>query len=119
MDILNHQYHDLIERYVAVCNQAIEHNRNRFPFKQILNAVQEAEGQPLIEVVIDGCDQNETYVFQMREDKLTVRPHGDCKNCECVRSWNAMPSYLEQVTQNPAVYVDNPAMLDWEWIYES
>ena len=42
----------LFKEYVQVCNTALNLNKDRFPFKQILGAAQEAEGDRIIEITI-------------------------------------------------------------------
>ena len=111
------EHFDLMERYVDICNQALLQNKERFPFKQILGAAKNAEQEKPIEVVIVDTVPLEAYVFRLKENGVTVQPHAACDNCECVRSWNTNMSYLKGVTKDPQSYIQNPAKLDWEWMY--
>ena len=111
------EHFDLIERYANVCNQALLQNKERFPFKQILGAARDAERERPVEVVISDAVPPEVYVFRLKSDGVEVKPHLRCSDCTCVRSWNTNMSYLRNVTQNPYVYIKNPAKLDWEWMY--
>lgn len=113
------KHRNLIERYVGVCNEALIRNAERFPFKQILGAAQKAECGQSIEVVVEDSPTLETYVFRLKGDGISVKPHSQCKDCDCVRSWNTRIPYLESVTRNPEAYILNPAKLDWEWMYDA
>lgn len=111
-------YNDLLVQYLDVCNAALERNRDRFPFKQILGAAQRAERGRLIELQIVE-DEQSSYVMQIEQGRVVAQPHGDCKDCNCVREWNVSKDYLEDVVQNPQIYINNPAKINWEWMYDS
>lgn len=113
---LQHQH--ILENYVAVCNEAMQANKDRFPFKQILGAAQRKERNQPVEVVLSDVHPPEIYVFRLQESGLGVQPHDTCENCDCIRSWKTQLSYLRNVAQNPGEYIDNPAKLDWDWIYD-
>lgn len=112
-------HYDLIERYAEICSRALMKNKNRFPFKQILGAAQKSERERPIEVVLSDTFPPETYVFTLKADGVDVEPHDLCGDCRCVRSWNTNIPYLMDVTQNSQAYIDNPAKLDWEWMYDA
>lgn len=116
MDMLEH--FNLIERYVDICNRALLQNRDRFPFKQILGAAQKAESERPVEVVLSDAIPPETYVFCLKSDGIEVKPHILCDDCICVRSWNTSITYLQDVAKNAQAYINNPAKLDWEWMYD-
>ena len=110
---------ELIEGYAEVCNQALLQNKDRFPFKQILGAAQDAENEQPVEVILSDAIPPETYVFMLKADGVDVKPHDLCSDCRCVRSWNTNIPYLMDVTKNSQAYIDNPAKLDWEWMYDA
>ena len=112
-------HYDLIERYAKICSVALMQNKDRFPFKQILGAVQKVESEKPVEVILSDVMPPETYVFRLRIGGIEVKPHIQCDDCACVRSWNTNLSYLKDVTENAQAYIDNPAKLDWEWMYDS
>ena len=109
---------DLINRYVGICNEALLQNRNRFPFKQILGAARESEKDRPVEVCIKDNGSSDTYVFRLKDSGIIAAPHDSCKGCDCVRSWNVSANYLEDVVKDPQSYIQNPAKLDWEWMYD-
>ncbi len=117
MSAFRHQ--KLIQKYVDVCNKALHENSDRFPFKQILGAASKAEQGASVEVKVSDRGGDEAYVFYLEQGGIICKPHDDCKECKCVRTWNASLSYLEDVTSRPEVFITNPAKINWEWMYEA
>lgn len=108
----------IIQSYIDVCNQALRRNKDRFPFKQILGAAQQAENNKNIEVKIEGASAANSYVFTIKKDQITARLHGECAECQCDRKWRVSMDYLEKVAQNPTKYIQNPASMNWDWMYD-
>lgn len=113
-----HEHYELIQRYADVCNQALLQNKDRFPFKQILGAAKDSESGCVVEVSVSG-DLSSSYVFEVRKSGIFAKPHDDCAHCNCDRSWSVEKSYLQRVAEDPLSYIENPAMIDWEWMYDS
>jgi len=109
---------DLINTYVHVCNQALLQNKDRFPFKQILGAVREAEKGCVVEVNVCGASPSGSFVFSLDERGVLAGPHGDCLDCDCDRTWNVSKAYLEEVARHPQSFIQNPAKINWEWMYD-
>ena len=91
----------LFERYLEICNQAIDANKDRFPFKQILSAASAADENKNVEVCIIDDHPEDAFVIQMGEEGIIGQPHGDCADCECDSRWKVTRSYLEHVIDNP------------------
>ena len=108
----------LIKSYVDVCNQALAAHSNKFPFKQILGAASQADRGKKIEVSLFGDGEGSSYVFTMEGSRIHVTPHGGCHNCNCDRKWQIEKEYLEQVKKDPMTYIQNPAKINWEWLYD-
>lgn len=108
---------DLFSQYLDVCNQALQANKNRFPFKQILKVAQESQNQKTIAVHIIDDQPSIQYAIQLKDNKIDGNPH-DCKHCQCDGKWRVTKSYLQNVINNPQRYIDNPAKINWEWIYD-
>lgn len=119
MDHSAPDYDDLMKRYLDVCNQAMALNKDRFPFKQILGAAKASECGKVIEVRILDDVPGMSYAMTFNQDGLVAKPHGDCDDCNCDREWNVSIAYLEEVAQNPTRYIQNPARINWEWLYDS
>lgn len=110
-------YNDLLIEYVAVCNKALQENANRFPFQQILGAARTLNQSQNIEVSVLDWGHRETYIFKLDHQGLSVSPHTKCQDCKCIRSWSVNKDYIERVTENPNAYIENPAKINWEWMY--
>jgi len=103
--------------YIRVCNEALSLNKDRFPFKQILGAARKSEkGRPVEVKVLDG-GPGDVYVFKLRGDGIFFEPHESCENCDCVRTWKTDIPYLKAIAENPEIYIQNPAKINWEWMY--
>lgn len=111
-------YDHLIKRYLDVCNQALSFNENRFPFKQILGAAQDSECGKVIEVNITGGSSTASYAMTFDKKGLMAKPHADCDSCQCDRIWSVSEDYLQDVAKNPKIYIQNPAKINWEWMYD-
>ncbi len=110
---------DLFQKYLEVCNRALEANRGRFPFKQILGAAKKQAAPRNVEVCIIDDHPEAAYVIHMDQDRIAGKLHEACVNCKCDGRWRVRRSYLEEVIKNPQTYIDNPAKIDWEWMYDS
>ena len=108
-------YDDLMRRYLDTCNKALLHNKNRFPFKQIFDAVKKTGAGKMIEVKIAEYDP--TFVVYIADDMIAFDRHDACGSCECDGLWQVEHAFLSEVVQNTQVYVQNPARLNWEWMY--
>jgi len=118
MNVINQENcDDLIQCYLDVCNRALAMNKDRFPFKQILGAAQDAERDRIIEVDVTDSYPKQSYMMNINGDHIVAKPHGDCDDCQCDRQWSVTRSYLRDVVQNQETYIQNPANIDWRWMY--
>ena len=108
----------IIETYVNVCNQALELNKHRFPFKQILGAARQFETGKNIEVTVIDDERASSYVFSIQNGRIRHARHSDCGDCQCHRQWKIDLNYLEKIANNAPIYVQNPAKINWEWMYD-
>ena len=109
---------NLFEQYLKVCNHAMEVNKDRFPFKQILEAAREHAHTRTVEVqIVDDCPSADIMI-RIESDKIQAEDHHACENCQCDARWKVNKSYLEDVVKNPDIYIKNPARIDWEWFYD-
>jgi hypothetical protein len=113
------KYRDLVDRYVSICNRALQKNGGMFPFKQIFMAIKSANQTGPVEVIIIDSTPQETYAFHIKPEGITAEPHSQCENCQCVRAWNVEADYLRRIVKDPAFYIKNPARLNWEWTHDA
>lgn len=106
------QHAQLFERYMEICNQALEQNKEKFPFKQIWEAAQTRLRDQKVALAVYDDSPQETFEVALNGSHLDVsRPE-----CSCKAPWRVNRSYLEQVTSNPEDYIQNPAKIDWGWL---
>lgn len=108
----------LFSRYIDICNQAIQANKDRFPFKQILAAVKDEHSLSDIEVCIIDDKPNAEYTINLDSNKIKAEKYSSCPNCNCGTQWRITRSYLEDVIENAEEYIDNPAKINWEWMQQ-
>ncbi len=117
-------YNVIFAQYISVCNKALEKNADKFPFKQILSSVRARDKGEIIDVEILGNDQAAYFRLRIDADKIRAVPVcknklsgtccGGCRN----RQWQTQVSYLLDVIQNEELYINNPALINWEWLHE-
>lgn len=121
----------LLQECFAVYNMALHRNARRFPFKQILSAAQKSSSGRIVELQIakqrtdpNACNilqicggDQESYILEMKDGDIKLKPHGECKNCSCDATWLVSAEYIQDVVENSEIYVSNPAKLDWGWLH--
>ena len=108
---MTQDFSELVERYMEVCNQAIEKHKDTFPYKNILKASEAFQGSGWRFTVYDD-EPKGSYQINLNDNFMEAKP------CEKKHSsgWHLNTSYLHKVTQNPQDYIDNPALLDLDWL---
>lgn len=109
------QYAVIFERYLDICNQAIQKNKDRFPYMEICKAKWKNLGPDnILQCAVYDDRPKLVYSLQLTEDMKiaivdkTLVPPED--------AWPLKYSYLNHVVGNPAEYIDHPANLDWGWL---
>lgn len=114
---------DLFKKYIDICNMALDKNKDRFPFNHILHGLKNENDAQSIRVKIMNDREEPQFYLQLSEGKINYdltscqNMCGSCNNdCPSKNSvWQVKESYLQDVTENPEEYIQNPAKLDWEW----
>ncbi|MCK0068263.1 MULTISPECIES: hypothetical protein [Kordiimonas] len=101
----------LLESYVTVCNDVISANRDRFPYGQIWEAAeQKLFGRCFrFEINVEGrlefysCTLHDGRIYPLQSEAacLTVRFTED---------------YVRSVVDNPAKFIENPTLINWDWL---
>lgn len=91
-------------------------NKDRFPYKQILSAAQDAIVHKKIVVRIVDDIPDTRFLIELENQRITSQPCNgtDCNGC--CDQWTINRSYLEDVINTPDDYIKNPAKLNWEWL---
>ena len=110
---------DLLNSYIDICNEALQKNAGRFPFEQMIMAAQDEDGRaPECHCVVGG-QRDSAYHLMLQDRKISYKPVGSDhdKNGKAPRHWHVTMSYLEDVIAHPDHYIENPARLNWDWLY--
>ena len=108
-------YERIFERYLDICNQALEKNKDTSPYREIWRARWENLGPNYtLQCAVYDDRPKIIYTLQLTEDmkirildKTRVAPQD---------AWPFKYSYLKHVVENPQAYIDHPANLDWGWL---
>ena len=108
----------LLEQYLKICNKALETNKERFPYREIIKALAEMKESENVEVCIINDHPKAELIMKRKDETVMAFPHANNVETLNTKKWNVTRSYLEDVINNPKLYIDNPALIDWEWISE-
>jgi hypothetical protein len=111
----SHEYERIFERYLDVCNQALEKNKNVFPFKEIWTARIKSLGKDaLVQCAVYDDRPKIIYTLQLTDDmKIKIINKEPVVQNDV---WPLKYSYLKEVVDNPQEYIEHPANLDWGWL---
>jgi len=109
------EYERVFERYLDVCNQAIEKNKDKFPYMEIWQARWKNLGlDNTLQCAVYDDRPKIVYTLQLTEDmkiKILKKDHVAPEDV-----WPFKYSYLKHVVDNPEEYIEHPANLDWGWL---
>ena len=109
------EYERIFERYLDICNQAIEKNKDKFPYMQIWRARWNQRGaENILQCAVYDDRPKVIYTLLLTED-MTIKIL-EKKRFTAKDAWPFKYSYLKHVVDNPQDYIDNPATLDWGWL---
>ncbi len=105
----------LFLRYLEICNEALDCNKDKFPYKQIWHAAQKFLQDKNISLAVYDDNPKVTYNLSINDNHIDVVS----KKVEGKKSdgaWHVNMSYMEKVVSNPEEYINNPAKIDWDWL---
>lgn len=109
------EYERVFERYLDICNQAIEKNKDTFPYMEIWRARWKSLGEnTLLQCAVYDDRPKIIYTLQLTQD-MKIKIIGK-KPVASEDIWPFKYSYLKHVVDNPQNYIDHPAILDWGWL---
>jgi len=111
------EYERIFERYLDVCNQAIEKNKDKFPFIEIWRARWKTLGKNnIFQCAVYDDRPKIIYTLELMEDmKIKIIKKAPVAMDDI---WPFKYSYLKHVVENKQEYIDHPANLDWGWLME-
>ena len=109
------EYERVFERYLDICNQAIEKNKDKFPYNEIWKARWKNLGaNNILQCAVYDDRPKVVYSLQLSKDmKIKILKKTDVSP-EAV--WPFKFSCLKHVIENPEDYIQHPANLDWGWL---
>jgi hypothetical protein len=108
----NRKCQELFARYLEVCNQALEKNRELFPYKHIWKEALSNMQNEAVDFDIYEDRPQATYRLKVCDDHLEVLND----TSSTTEHWGVTIRYLEEVANNPEEYIHNPAKIDWGWL---
>lgn len=109
----------LFAQYLNVCNAALAENRARFPFAQIWQAADVFTRRMQVRVCVRAQTGDAVLRMTLKDGVLGAMPAACCGCAACygeVSEWHVDADYLENVVNHRALYIRQPALLDWSWL---
>ena len=109
------EYENVFRQYLNVCNQAIERNKDKFPYTEIWNArLKGPEKSALIHAVVFDDRPKLAYLLRLTpEMKIEIT---EKKELQTDEAWPFSYQYMKRVINHPEKYITNPARLQWGWL---
>ena len=109
------EYELVFQKYLEICNRAIEQNRNKFPYTEIWGArFKTLETEATLNAVV--YDDRPKAAFMLRLTKDMKIEIVEKKSVPADEEWPFTYQYLKRVVDNPKEYIENPATLEWGWL---
>jgi hypothetical protein len=110
-------YEKIFQQYLEICNQSIEHNKNKFPYTEIWGAHFKAlKTDAILDAVIYDDRPKLACKLRLTPDmKIEIVQKNPIKSED---EWPFTYQYLKRVVENPKEYIENPAKLEWGWLKE-
>ena len=109
------EYEQVFQKYLEICNRAIEQNKNKFPYTEIWGSrLKQMEEEMKVEAITYDDRPKASYMLRLTKDmKIEIVEKKELKPEE---AWPFTYQYLKRVVDSPQEYIDNPAKLEWGWL---
>jgi len=109
------EYEEIFQKYLEICNLAIEQNKSKFPYTEIWGArFNNLEAEAKLQAIV--YDDRPKVAFTLRLTKDMHIEIVDKKSIPPDEEWPFTYQYLKRVVDNPKEYIENPAKLEWGWL---
>jgi hypothetical protein len=101
---------------IRTMNRALKANADKPPYKQLIEAGSKlAEGVTIGAGVYadDASNPHDYYTLEFKDGQIELIDHGK-KDIDI--DWRVPEDYLKKLAEDPDRYIDNPALLDWDWL---
>jgi len=102
---------------LTTLNRVIEANRDKAVFGQLVKAGEKVANGLTISVGVYKTDpQNpyDYYTIRFEDAEFSLVEHGKTEDAQF--SWNLSEEYINSLAAEPDKYVDNPLLVDWDWL---
>ncbi len=114
-DAISAYYEQIFERYLDICNQVIEKNKETLPcIKLWKERWTSAEHDKILHCAIYDDRPKVVYTLQLADD-MTLRIIAKTHNAP-PNAWPFKYSDLRHVVEDPQHYIEHPEDLDWDWL---
>lgn len=106
----------LFTQALNVINAALDANRERTPYKQLIDASERLIGGRRLGVAVyaeGAAEPHDYFTIRYSNGAFELLEHG--KSGPEI-DWKVSREYLQRVAENPKEYTENPALLDWDWL---
>ena len=117
MNIQSPNYDALFQEYLRICNEALEANKDCYPYSCIMQEIEDRLRSHAVQVAIIDKDEKHPealYDLVILDRLLAVKPPHKKPHAKC--PWRITRQFLEEVALHPQAYINNPAQLNWEWL---
>jgi hypothetical protein len=110
-------YEKIFQQYLEICNQSIEHNKNKFPYTEIWGAYFKAlKTEAILDAVVYDDRPKLACKLRLTPDmKIEIIEQNPITSED---EWPFTYQYLKRVVDNPKEYIENPSKLEWGWLRE-
>lgn len=125
MEDTTRAHQQLLKDYITLCQKALAHHSDTYPYKQIFDAIEEVASQntqPVTVTITDPIPASRFTLNTVKPDAVEIAPKicgggdgGCCGGCTA-NGWIVESSFLQHVLANPDDYMAHPARLDWNWL---
>ena len=108
------EYEQVFQKYLEICNQAIEKNKSKFPYTEIWGArFKKLQKEATLDAIIYDDRPKAAFMLRLTPDmKIEIVEKKPLPNAE----WPFTYTYLKRVVDNAQEYIENPAKLEWGWL---
>ena len=107
---------EMFKKYLEICNKALSENKDRFPYKFILDAAKEKLSEKTVSIELYDDRPKLQCDVKMVDNQIDVV---ECKEINAQNlPWQVKLSYLQRVIENPDEFIENPAKIDWDWLQD-
>ena len=98
-------------------NAAMIANEDKLPYSLFIQASRKLDFQLTVGVAVykdDPDTPHDYYTVCYHENYIELVSHGKEKGIDV--AWKVSEDYLQKLEDDPQRYIDNPALMDWDWL---